>query len=92
MRITIVGAGAIGGTTGAFLARAGEDVLFVDVVQEHVDAINRRGLTITGRDEFTVQVPAITPRRPLRSAGLGLPVGEVPAHRGGASSHRAPPG
>lgn len=61
MRITIVGAGAIGGTTGAFLARAGEDVLFVDVVQEHVDAINRRGLTITGRDEFTVQVPAITP-------------------------------
>ena len=49
MRITIVGAGAIGGTVGAFLAKGGEDVLFVDVVTEHVEAINTRGLTITGR-------------------------------------------
>ena len=46
MRITIVGAGAIGGTTGAYLAKAGEDVLLVDVVKEHVDAINERGLKI----------------------------------------------
>ncbi len=61
MRITIVGAGAIGGTVGAFLARGGEDVLFVDTVKEHVDAINRRGLTITGRAEFTVPVRATTP-------------------------------
>ncbi len=61
MRITIVGAGAIGGTVGAFLAKGGEDVLFVDVVKEHVDAINTRGLTITGRAEFTVPVRATTP-------------------------------
>lgn len=61
MRITIVGAGAIGGTVGAFLARGGEDVLFVDVVKEHVDAINTRGLTITGRADFTVPARAITP-------------------------------
>ena len=61
MRITIVGAGAIGGTVGAFLAKGGEDVLFVDVVKEHVDAINTRGLTITGRVEFTVPARAITP-------------------------------
>jgi len=46
MRITIVGAGAIGGTVGAFLARQGEDVLLVDAVKEHVDAINGQGLTI----------------------------------------------
>ena len=48
MRITIVGAGAIGGTVGAFLARQGEDVLLVDAVKEHVDAINARGLAING--------------------------------------------
>lgn len=62
MRITIVGAGAIGGTTGAYLARGGEDVLLVDAAAEHVDAINARGLKITGiRGEFTVRVPAVTP-------------------------------
>jgi len=61
MRITIVGAGAIGGTVGAFLARGGEDVFFVDAVQEHVDAMNARGLTITGRVEFTVPARAATP-------------------------------
>ena len=63
MRITIVGAGAIGGTVGAFLAKQGEDVLLVDVVKEHVDTINGRGLTITGRVEFTVAARAITPDR-----------------------------
>ncbi len=61
MRITIVGAGAIGGTAGAFLVKGGEDVLFVDVATEHVDAINRRGLTITGRLEFTVRARAVRP-------------------------------
>ncbi len=61
MQITIVGAGAIGGTVGAFLDRQGEDVLLVDEVKEHVDAINARGLTITGRVEFTPAVRAVTP-------------------------------
>src|SRR5262245_12292071 len=36
--IAIYGAGAIGGLTGACLARAGEDVLLVDKVAEHVEA------------------------------------------------------
>ena len=31
--ILIWGAGAIGGTLGAYLARAGEDVLLVDIVE-----------------------------------------------------------
>ena len=46
--ITIIGAGAIGGTVGAFLHEAGYDVTLVDVVQEHIEAINERGLRITG--------------------------------------------
>ena len=62
MRCLIWGAGAIGGTMGAHLARAGHDVTFVDVVREHVDAINRDGLRITGPiADFTQRAPAFTP-------------------------------
>lgn len=60
--ITIVGAGAIGGTTGAYLVRAGHRVTFVDAVPEHVEAINERGLTIEGNaGSFTVRARAVTP-------------------------------
>ena len=46
--IVIWGSGAIGGTIGAHLARAGHDVLFVDTVPEHVAAIEAGRLTIEG--------------------------------------------
>lgn len=46
--ITIIGAGAIGGTVGAFLTDAGYDVTLVDVVPEHVEVMNREGLRISG--------------------------------------------
>jgi 2-dehydropantoate 2-reductase len=63
MRLLIWGAGAIGGTLGAYLARAGEDVTMADTVVEHVEAIMRVGLRVTGPiDEFTVRVPAFTPQ------------------------------
>src|SRR2546430_17570312 len=63
MRSLIWGAGAIGGTLGAYLARAGRRVTMVDTVVEHVDAIARGGLRVTGPiDEFTVRVPAFTPQ------------------------------
>jgi len=61
MSITIYGAGAIGGLIGACMARGGEDVLLVDKVGEHVDAINARGLRISGFDSFTVPVRASRP-------------------------------
>ncbi|BBK40427.1 2-dehydropantoate 2-reductase [Allostella vacuolata] len=61
-RIVIWGSGAIGGTIGAHLARAGHPVLFVDQMEAHVDAIARDGLTLTGPiSAFTVQAPAATP-------------------------------
>jgi 2-dehydropantoate 2-reductase len=46
--ILIWGVGAIGGTIGAALAQAGQDVLLVDRDPDHVAAINRSGLEITG--------------------------------------------
>ena len=62
MRMLIWGAGAIGGTLGAHLARAGHDVTLVDTVREHVEAIDRSGLRLTGPiAEFTVHLPAFTP-------------------------------
>ena len=60
--ITIIGAGAIGGTVGAFLTDAGYDVTFVDVVPEHVDAMNSEGLRISGiRGDRRFPVKAVHP-------------------------------
>jgi 2-dehydropantoate 2-reductase len=62
MKLLIWGAGAIGGTIGAHLARASHDVTFVDRVAEHVDAINQKGLRITGPiNEFVARAQAYTP-------------------------------
>ena len=60
--ILIWGAGAIGGTIGAYWARAGVPVLLVDVVGEHVRACRTDGLEISGPvDQFKVVVPALEP-------------------------------
>ncbi|MBW7881390.1 MAG: ketopantoate reductase family protein [Caldilineaceae bacterium] len=61
-RYVVVGAGAIGGTIGAYMVRHGLEVTFVDSDERHVEAINRDGLTIRGYAEtFTVQAAAVTP-------------------------------
>jgi 2-dehydropantoate 2-reductase len=60
--LLIWGAGAIGGTIGAHLARAGHDVLMVDAVAEHVAAMRERGLIIEGPIiNFTQTVRAAIP-------------------------------
>ncbi|MGG5821582.1 ketopantoate reductase family protein [Falsiroseomonas sp. HW251] len=60
--IVIWGAGAIGGTLGAYWARAGHDVLLVDNVKEHVEACRTTGLNIFGPiEDFTIRIPAVTP-------------------------------
>jgi len=62
VKVLIWGAGAIGGTLGAYFVRAGHDVTLVDTVAEHVEVIADRGLSITGPIEtFSVSVPAFTP-------------------------------
>jgi len=53
MRFTIVGAGAIGGITGAHLIRSGHDVTFVDTAEDHVLAIRERGLRLEGLADIT---------------------------------------
>ena len=62
MQLTIIGAGAIGGTIGAHLIRSGHDVLLCDADPAHVEAINQRGLSICGPVEnFTVPARAVLP-------------------------------
>jgi 2-dehydropantoate 2-reductase len=60
VHFTIIGAGAIGGTVGAHLVRAGHGVLLVDSAAEHVNAIEQSGLTIEGRETFHVRAQAVT--------------------------------
>src|SRR5216683_3622866 len=62
MVVTVYGAGAIGGTTGAALARAGHEVLLVDSYAPHVEAINASGLTVDREGAAaTTRVRAVTP-------------------------------
>ncbi len=61
-RILIWGAGAIGGTMGAYVARAGAEITFVDIAADHVAAIRDDGLRITGPIEnFAIAAPAFVP-------------------------------
>lgn len=60
--ILVWGGGAIGGTIAAYWARAGIDVLLVDIESDHVTTCRTRGLEISGPvDEFVVRIPAVTP-------------------------------
>lgn len=62
MKITIIGSGAIGGTLGAHMIRAGHDITLCDADEAHVAAIRERGLVIEGPvNEFTVAARAVTP-------------------------------
>jgi len=61
-RCLVWGAGAIGGTLGAYLARAGHDVTLVDIAADHVAAMNRSGISISGPIvAFNAALPAFTP-------------------------------
>ncbi len=59
MKIVVMGAGAIGSLFGGLLALRGEDVLLVGR-RSHVDAINSRGLKISGMTDAIVHVRAST--------------------------------
>jgi 2-dehydropantoate 2-reductase len=61
MKITVVGAGAMGGSYGGLLALAGHEVGLIDAWEAHVDAINRDGLRLSGaRGDQRVRLPAST--------------------------------
>ena len=50
MKIAIIGTGAMGSIYAARFAKAGHEVIAVDIWQEHVDQINKDGLVVEGPD------------------------------------------
>ena len=82
--VVIWGAGAMGGSIGARLLRAGHDVLFVDTDDAHAAAIREHGLRITGPvDEFTVPADCARPDR--LDPGLRVVLLAVKAHHTAAA-------
>ncbi len=71
MRVVVFGAGAVGGTFAAFLARAGQEVLLVGR-PDVVSAIRARGLRVHGRLEGTFPVDAVDSLPPGTAADVVL--------------------
>ncbi len=73
MKITVIGAGAMGSLFGALLQESGTDVVLFDLWPEHVRRINQEGLTLCGpQDERTVRITASTDPGQIRPADLVL--------------------
>ena len=61
-RMIVIGTGPIGGIIGGRLARAGNDMTFVDVDPEHVAAIREKGLQVDVPDgPFNVKINIVYP-------------------------------
>jgi 2-dehydropantoate 2-reductase len=72
-RMIVIGIGPIGGIIGGRLARAGHDITFVDIDQEHIAAIRRNGLQIDVPDgPFNVKINTAFPHETEGKFDLGL--------------------
>jgi 2-dehydropantoate 2-reductase len=60
MKISIIGSGAMGSLFGGRLALSGQEVVLYDVYREHVDTINKAGLSI--EDAATGEVTLVHPK------------------------------
>jgi 2-dehydropantoate 2-reductase len=73
VRLCIVGCGAIGGLYAAHLAQLPDvEVWAYDTSREHVDAINRHGLRITGQVDLIGHVQARTDPAGIPPCALGI--------------------
>jgi 2-dehydropantoate 2-reductase len=83
-RIAMVGAGALGGYVGGYLARHGHDVTLIDMWPENIEAIRARGLALDGvtpEEKFTVknaktmhltEVQSLSKQRPVDIAFVSV--------------------
>lgn len=73
MKICIIGCGAIGSLFGAHLAKLDDvEVWAYDPNAEHVDAINRNGLRLTGLADFVAPVQARSDARQIPECEFGI--------------------
>ena len=73
MKVCVIGCGAIGGLYAAHLARLDDvEVWAFDLAREHVDAINKNGLRLTGLSDFVATVQARTEVSEIPECELGI--------------------
>ncbi len=92
MKIAVLGGGgAMGGLFGGYLARAGEDVVLVDVSQQSVDAIERDGLAVEEKDGSTATIRVKASSRPKDVGPVDLIVNFVKCYHTEAAIASASP-
>jgi 2-dehydropantoate 2-reductase len=73
MRVCVVGCGAVGSLFAAHLAQSDDvEVWAYDLAQEHVDAINRNGLRLSGAGELVGRLRATSDPDELPSCDFGI--------------------
>jgi 2-dehydropantoate 2-reductase len=73
MRICVVGCGAVGSLFAAHLAKAGEaEIWAYDVWKDHVEAMLKNGLRISGAAEMTVRLNATCDPKQLPHCDYGI--------------------
>jgi len=56
-KLGIVGVGPVGSIMAAHLAKAGHDVILVDILKPHLDEIKKNGLIVTGFKDLNASFP-----------------------------------
>src|SRR4249919_3049210 len=73
MRVCIIGCGAVGSLFAAHLAQEGEvEVWAYDVWKEHVEAIRKNGLRLSGAADFTAKLNATSDASELPRCDYGI--------------------
>src|SRR5260370_12193017 len=73
MKICVIGCGAVGSMFAARLAKAGEvEIWAYDVWKDHVEAIQKNGLRISGAADLTVRLNATNDPKQLPHCDYGI--------------------
>lgn len=63
MRAAIYGAGSLGTILGAYITKNGGEIELINRNKAHVEALQKKGATVTGTVNFTQKVTAYTPEQ-----------------------------
>ncbi len=73
MKICVIGCGAVGSLFAAHLAKMGEaEVWAYDVWKEHIEAIRKQGLRLSGAADFTARLSATSDAKDLPRCDYGI--------------------
>jgi len=73
LKVCIIGCGAVGSLFAAHLAKKGEaEVWAYDVWKDHIDAIRKNGLRLSGAAEFTAKLNATSNAKDLPRCDYGI--------------------